>query len=90
MRHLIFFLLFLSFAIPAQAQTLEFVYSKFPPFEYHEGDTDIGMNIDILKEACRRLNITPVFRELPWKRALGYAEHGKTDAIFSLLKIKHA
>ncbi len=65
-----------------KAETLEFVFSDFPPFEYGEGRSVKGINKEMLEEACQRLNITPVFLKLPWKRALAYVKHGKGDAIF--------
>lgn len=69
-----------------KAETLEFVFSDFPPFEYVEGPSVKGINKEILEEACHRLNVTPVFLKLPWKRALAYVKHGNGDAIFSLFK----
>lgn len=69
-----------------KAETLEFVFSDFPPFEYVEGRSVKGINKEMLEEACLRLNITPVFLKLPWKRALAYVKHGNGDAIFSLFK----
>lgn len=78
--------LILSFASFSTAETLEFVFSDFPPFEYTENGTVAGGNKEIIEEACRRLDITPVFTQLPWKRALKYAREGRVDAIFSLFK----
>jgi len=69
-----------------EAETLEFVFSDFPPFEYVEGRSVKGINKEILEEACQRLNVTPVFLKLPWKRALAHVKHGNGDAIFSLFK----
>ncbi len=65
-------------------ETLQFVFSSFPPFEYMDNGTPVGMNIEIVKEACRRLNVEPLFRQIPWKRALGYVRTGEADAVFSL------
>lgn len=44
------------------------------------------MNKEIIEEACRRLQITPLFRKLPWKRAMEYVKIGKADAVFSIFK----
>jgi len=91
------FLLFLTFALAsfctATAETLTFTFSDFPPFEYTEKDLFVGINTEIIKEACKRLHIKPVFIELPWKRALKNTKRGKADAVFSLFKnaerVKH-
>jgi polar amino acid transport system substrate-binding protein len=80
------FLLFMSFTSSSAAETLEFVFSDFPPFEYTDNGSSAGINKEIIEEACRRLGVTPVFNQLPWKRALDYAKEGKADAIFSLFK----
>ncbi len=86
MKFWILLFLLLSFASFSTAETLEFVFSDFPPFEYTENNTVAGINKEIIEEACRRLEITPVFTQLPWKRALKYAKEGQADAIFSLFK----
>ena len=86
MKFCTWFLLFLSFASYSTAETLEFVFSDFPPFEYTENGIAAGVNKEIIAEACRRLDITPDFTQLPWKRALKYAKDGRSDAIFSLFK----
>ncbi len=62
------------------------MYSDFPPFEYIKNKQSVGMNIEIIKEVCRRLNVTPKFNKLPWKRALEMVKQGRADAIFSLFK----
>lgn len=86
MKFIFWCVLFMNFSLILEAETLEFVFSEFPPFEYLEERSAIGMNIVILEEACNRLHITPRFRQLPWQRALEYVKHGRTDAIFSLFK----
>ena len=86
MKYIAWVVLLLIFPSVIMAETLEFVFSDFPPFEYLEDGSAAGMNKEILEEACKRLHITPVFRQLPWKRALEYVKHGDSDAIFSLFK----
>lgn len=80
------FLFLLSFTSSSMGETLEFVFSDFPPFEYTENGSPTGINTDIIEEACNRLDVTPVFIKLPWKRALEYAKKGRADAVFSLFK----
>jgi polar amino acid transport system substrate-binding protein len=80
---LLFLLSFASFSI---AETLEFVFSDFPPYEYTENGSATGINKEIIEEACSRLDVTPVFIQLPWKRALQYAKEGTANAVFSLFK----
>lgn len=84
--HIIFLVVFLPSS--AVAGSLRFVYSNFPPFEYKEDNAAEGINVEIIKEACRRLGVSPVFEQLPWKRALSCARTGDADAVFSLFKNK--
>ena len=86
MKYWAWFLFLLSFASFSMAETLEFVFSDFPPFEYMENGSAAGINKEIVQEACRRLDMTPVFIQLPWKRALEYAKDGSADGVFSLFK----
>jgi len=86
MKYCAMFLLLLSFTPSSMAETLEFVFSDFPPFEYTENGSSTGINTEIIEEACNRLDVTPVFIKLPWKRALEYAKKGSADVVFSLFK----
>jgi polar amino acid transport system substrate-binding protein len=49
-----------------------------------DGNVHKGINIETITEVCRRLNITPIFKQLPWKRALHNTQNGENEAIFSL------
>ena len=86
MKYCALVLFLLSFASFSNAETLEFVFSDFPPFEYTENGASTGINKEIIEEACSRLDLTPVFIQLPWKRALQYAKEGSANAVFSLFK----
>lgn len=86
MKHCVFLLLLLCISSLSMAETLEFVFSDFPPFEYTENGSSTGINKEIIEEACNRLDVTPVFIQLPWRRALNYAKVGSASAVFSLFK----
>lgn len=86
MKYLFLILIFIVYTPSIKGDTLKFVFSDFPPFEYVDDDDAVGMNVEIIKEVCRRLNITPIFEQLPWKRALEEVKVGEADAIFSLFK----
>lgn len=70
------------------AEKVIFVYEVYPPYEFHEDGQLVGTDVDIIREVCRRIDIEPVFRELPWERAIKEVTDGKAHAIFSLLKTK--
>ena len=70
----------------AVSEEMTFVFSEFRPYEYTEKGNAKGINIDLIKKVCTEMGIIPVFKELPWKRALDYAKSGKADAVFSLFR----
>jgi len=83
---LAFALLFLCSPWTCQAKDVVFVFEVYPPYEYREGTALVGTDVDFIQEVWRRLSLRPVFRELPWSRALAEVKSGKVDAIFSLVK----
>lgn len=88
MRHVLLALWALLACIPGEclAKDVVFVFEVYPPYEYVERGQLMGTDVDLIREACRRLNLHPVFRERPWSRALVEVKSGQADAIFSLVK----
>ncbi len=88
MRFIITFLLccFFPLTISAEQKKVVFVYEDYPPYEYMDNGVTSGIDADIIREVCQRLEIVPEFKEYPWKRALRYVKEGRADAIFSLFK----
>ncbi|MDM8550503.1 transporter substrate-binding domain-containing protein [Desulfobacterales bacterium HSG2] len=81
---IIFIVSALSFSsTDALAEELLIAYSEWPPYIFIKDRKVEGILIDIVNEACKRLNIDPKFRFLPWKRALMYMRKGKADALLS-------
>lgn len=75
----------LWFGLPqAAARELRLVYEEYPPYEYSEDGQAQGINVDIIREACKRLQLTPRFLSVPWMRALRMVRGGDADGIFSL------
>ena len=48
----------------------------FPPYAYEVKGQLTGIDIDIIKEACRRMEIVPEFRAMPWKKSLVKVKNG--------------
>ena len=65
-------------------QTITIVFEEWPPYQYTKDDKVIGIDTEVVEEACRRMGITPKFRSLPWARALEEVKEGDADAIFSI------
>ena len=79
---------FIFSCIIAEAQTYQFkiAYEQFPPYEYFEKNQHKGMNIEIIREVCRRMRIEPIFLYIPFKRMIIEAKKGNVDAIISLFE----
>lgn len=59
------------------------VFEDYPPYEYVENGRARGINIDLIREAFRRMGLEPVFELRPWKRALLEMRSGEVMALSS-------
>jgi len=81
-KNIIFiFITSLLFASNLSARQLIFVTLDNPPVEYLSNDQVIGRNIDVVLEACRRLQQTCTITLVPWKRGLLMVKDGSADGI---------
>jgi len=71
---------------PAAAVDLPIVFEEYPPYEYTDNGVVKGINMDLIREAFRRMDITPIFEARPWKRALFELEYGEVLALSSGFK----
>jgi len=79
--------LFIGFLMTTAANGNEIIrvaISKFPPVEMMEDGKASGINIDIMKALFHKLNITPEFSQMPFKRSLLNLEKGSSDIMGSL------
>lgn len=65
------------------AEKLVFVACAWEPYVIFENGKASGVDVDIIRELCKRLGFELEIQENPWKRALMYIKKGKADAIFS-------
>jgi polar amino acid transport system substrate-binding protein len=65
------------------AEKIIFVTTEYPPLEFMKDGQPAGLQVDIIKQVCKRLGIVPEIQLVPWKRALMYVKEGKADAIFA-------
>lgn len=84
------FQFFLLSVVPLSvlAQPLVFVSEEFPPFEYFDEATAEakGIDVDILKEIAKRLDLEIQIKFMPWARAMNDAKNGQVDAVFVLYR----
>jgi polar amino acid transport system substrate-binding protein len=89
--HLYFFMAFLSalFLLKPSVSNGEEIIAAvehYPPWIIIEPTSISGINIEILNEVAKRLNLQLTLKECPWKRCLHMMEYGEADIMSSLLK----
>lgn len=58
------------------------------PFCYMGSDGKlIGIDIDLAREACKRIGVTPVFVDVAWDQRDDYLANGKIDCVWSAFAI---
>lgn len=63
------------------SKTITLVTLQYPPFEYKENGISKGINVDIVKEALKRMGHDAKIKFFPWKRALLMAQNGYADGL---------
>ena len=58
----------------------------YPPFYYGEGKDLKGIGVDIVKELFKRMDVEPVLKKYPLKRALNSLETGSSDGMMILIR----
>lgn len=61
---------------------------EFKPFIWQEEGVAKGIDVDIVQEICRRMDMVCDISFHPWKRVLASLESGKTDGGFSGFRTK--
>ncbi|MBL8520628.1 MAG: transporter substrate-binding domain-containing protein [Betaproteobacteria bacterium] len=59
---------------------------RLVPYFMREGGQFVGINADLMREAARRVGITLVFRDMPWKRLeaeIAKGAHSQVDCAFA-------
>ena len=75
-------LLFSSYSF-SNEQALIVYTEEFPPYNFSIEGRVTGINIELVRIACKEAKIECVFQILPWKRAMRYALAGPNTAIVS-------
>lgn len=66
--------------------TIVMVAEEFPPFSYLEEGEYKGIDVDILKEASKRLGVEIKIQFYPWARAMAKVKKGEANAIFGVYR----
>lgn len=75
--------LFCFCAMTLSAKHLFLVSSDHAPYQYKENGKAVGINIDILTEAFKRMNSSFTFEFKPWQTALFMTKYAHADAIMN-------
>lgn len=78
-------LVFASVA-PAVETNMLVVFEDYPPYEYQENGVAKGRNIELIREAFRRMGLVPEFEPRPWKRGIYELKTGEILALASGFK----
>lgn len=67
----------------AAGETVVIGSDIYSPFFYLDDDGKFaGIDVEIATEACRRLGLTPKFRQIPWQSKDEYLGDGRTDCLW--------
>lgn len=72
----------------SMARELPIVFEDYPPYEYIEDGEVKGINMDLIREAFRRMGMKPFFEPRPWKRAILELKTGEILALSSGFKTR--
>lgn len=81
MQKIIFSIFVLLLCSTIYAKSLTLVTLESPPSEYSENNIAKGSNVDIVKEALKRIGYDVNIQFVPWKRALFMVEKGQADGV---------
>lgn len=85
--HALTFLLVVAFCPRlAAGEELLVSWEPYPPYEYSEDGVVKGTSTALINEVCKRLNITPVYVEQPFARALLDIQAGNINAVYCLVR----
>ncbi|WP_028865829.1 substrate-binding periplasmic protein [Psychromonas aquimarina] len=85
-RLILLCLLFLNIgwnSVFAQQALVLATVNNFPPFNYMQDDVLTGIDIDIVKEMAKRLNLEIKITSAPWKAVMHHIETGRVDGGFA-------
>ena len=69
-----------------KAEPLVIYTEQFPPYNFIKDDRIVGVNIDIIKQACKLAEIECVFKLYPWLRAFTAAQKNANSGVMSTSK----
>lgn len=69
-------LILLANVAHAENRKMVIHFEEYPPYEYTEDGEVKGINMDLMKEAFKRMDIKLSFKPMPWKRGVYELQNG--------------
>ena len=93
LKHLITLLYICMIILPSAVFSQESAIIKltafdYPPFYFEEENRIQGIGVEIAEELFRRMDIRPVIKKYPLKRALSSLKNGSSDGMLFLIKTR--
>lgn len=81
-------ILIIIFLFPYQVlgETITFAIPTYLPYQYEENGKFTGIDVEIIQEICKRLQIDPDIKKLPWKRCLKAIREGDAHGTFGIYR----
>ncbi|WP_419148906.1 substrate-binding periplasmic protein [Pseudoalteromonas 'SMAR'] len=73
----------------SSAKVLDLYTETFPPYNFSTENELVGVNTDLIIEACERAKIECNIKLLPWKRAYRNAQKAPNRGVFSTSRTAH-
>lgn len=80
------FLLTSNALAEAYPEKMTFCFGNFAPFEYKDGNSIKGMNVEILEAVAEEFGISIQWEVYPWARCQHLARIGEVDGLMSLYR----
>lgn len=84
MKIILILLLLLPAVYASADDAVVMVTEEYPPYEYMAGGKLIGLDIDIIEAASKRLGVHVDIHMRPWVRGMKEVKEGTVDAMFSM------
>ncbi|GAB2907354.1 hypothetical protein GCM10027181_03050 [Rheinheimera gaetbuli] len=67
----------------AASDEFNFYTEHLPPYSYIEQDKLTGLNVELIRALCQRIQLSCNLQLLPWRRAFDMALHNPNSGVFS-------
>lgn len=88
MKNIIYTVLLSFITLPVQAETMKVCFEDFKPSAYFEGDTPVGIDVEVLTEIMKTQNVEVNFKMKPWNSCIHDLDMQRIDAVIPMVYSK--